>query len=176
MSEAEERAEMENRQRRHSVHQANLSQPQEGNGAGEILRYIATLDDIPIDEDDELMQGLATKLLSTANLSAEEVTSKEWVLEYLLLLYLSERPRKEGIHGAWRAWSHDDRDADIKPLPPDKRRKIEQNLSLTKLALSRSEDMEAFKEATRSVKESYVRNEDEAQAGGGGLLGKIGLR
>ena len=175
MSESQ-RAEMENRQRRHQVHQANLNGHQDDQGAAEILRYVASLDDIPIDEDDELMRGLATKLLSTANLSAEEVKSTEWVIEYLLILYLSERPRKEGVHTEWRAWSHADQSADIEPLPPDKRRKIEQNVTLSKVALSRSKDMEALKETTRNVKESYVRNEDEAKGGSGGILGRLGLK
>lgn len=171
-SQAEQRREEMERQQRHSYHANNLGGGQDDDGAAEILRYIADLDDIPIDEGDELMQGLASKLLSTANLTSEQVTSNEWVLEYLLILYLAERPRKEGVHGAWRAWSHDDPSANVDPLPPDERRQIEQNITLVKLALTRSEGMEALKETTRNVKESYVRNEDDGEESSG-ILGRL---
>lgn len=155
---------------RAAFHQDNLSQ--QSDKAAEVLRYISEIDDLPIEADDPVMGQLVSKLTSTANLTAEQVRSNEWVREYLLILYLARRPRKEGVHSGWRAWSHDDHTEDIEPLDPEERLQIETSVSMTKLALTRSEDMEGVKESTRNRSESYV-HEDGDGGGKGGILGKI---
>jgi len=60
-------------------------------------------------------------------------------------------------------------------LDPEKRLEIEAFISMSKLALSRSEGFRAVEESTRNVSESIV-NEQEQGGSGGGILGKMGLR
>lgn len=160
------------RQRRHELHTQNLRAGEQDDTAAEVLRYLSEIDDLPIDRGDPVMGQLISKLSSTANLSAEQITSNEWVREYLLLLYLAQYPRKDGVHGAWRAWSHDDREADLEPLSPEKRMQVETFVTTSKLALTRSEDFKAVEESTRNVSESVVHNEDEAEKSGG-ILGRL---
>jgi len=156
------------------IHHANISNgqgPDDGTAA-EALRYISEIDDLPIDEDDEVMGQLISKLTSTANLTAEQVRSNEWVREYLLILYLARRPRKDGVHGGWRAWSHDDPDADVEPMEPAERAKLETFVETSKLGLTRSEDMESIKEVMRNRTESFVHDDAEDESSGG-ILGRL---
>lgn len=163
------------KQRRHDHHNANLhgGQPQRGETA-EILRALSQIDDLPINpEEDAVMGQLISRLTSTANLNPEQVRSNEWVREYILILYLSKYPSHEGMHGSWRGWSHGDSDAEIEPLDAETRMELETLVTMSKLALSRSEDAKVIEEGTRDVKQSIV-NEDGNEAGsGGGILGRI---
>jgi len=118
-----------------------------------------------------VLSQLASKLTSTANLTPEQVRSNEWIREVLLILYLARKPRKEGTHGGWRAWSHDDADADYSPLDANDRLQIETYLQMTKLGLTRSEDMESVKEVMRQRKESFVH--DDKESSGSGILGRL---
>lgn len=172
MSEQQARREYEKRQRRHQLHQGNLQGEDSGGEAAEVLRYLSEIDDLPIDHDDPVMGQLVSKLTSTANLTADQVRSNEWVREYLLLLYLARYPREEGVHGGWRAWSHDNTDANISPMSPAKRMEVETFVTTSKLALTRSEDFKAVEESTRNVSESVV-HDDETESSGGGLLGRL---
>lgn len=165
-----------NTQRRDQYHHANLQGQEEGGEAAEILRYLSQIDDLPVDAtDDEVMGQLISVLTSTANLTAEEVRSNEWYREIILTLYLAMKPTKEGVHGADRVWVHDDAEEDIGPLDARQRVMLEASVMNSKLALSRSEDFTAAKEATRNVNESVVH--DEAGAGGSssGILGRLGF-
>lgn len=161
------------------LHAQNLTAPpkeQRQNTTAEILRYLSEIDDLPIGTDDPIMGQLVSKLTSTANLSAEQVRSNEWVREYLLILYLCKHPTKEGMHGSDRAWAHDDVDAFRDPLDAEDRMAIESFVTSSKLALTRSEDMEVVKESTRTVNESIVNNDGRNDSGSGGLLGRLGVR
>lgn len=174
---AEQREEQFNTQRRDQYHHANLAAEQDGSEAAEILRYLSQIDDLPDDaENDEVMGQLISVLTSTANLTAEEVRSNEWYREIILTLYLAMKPTKEGIHGSDREWVHDDPDASLDPLDAQQRVMLEAAVMNSKLALSRSEDFTAAKEATRNVSESVVHDEAGQNGSGGGILGRVGLR
>lgn len=158
------------------LHEANLTggatEDREGEAA-EILRYLSNVDDLPIGSDDPVMGQLVSKLVSTANLTEEQVKSNEWVFEYILVLYLCKFPRPDGMHSGDRAWSHDDVDAFREPMQPERRMEIEAHVSMSTLALTRSEGMAAVKEGTRTVKESIVSDEKASNSSSGGILGRL---
>jgi hypothetical protein len=162
------------KQRRHNYHSANLQNGQQGEGeAAEILRALSEINDLPIQpQDDPVMGQLVSKLTSTANLSAEEVRSNEWVREYILILYLCKFPTHDGLSGTRRGWAHGDSDAEREPLDPETRMMLEAHVTSSKLALSRSEDFTGPKEAVRNVSESIVNEEGEGGSSGG-LLGRL---
>lgn len=164
-----------NKQRRQAYHQSNLAGGEEQPGeAAEILSALSHIEDLPLDaEDDPVMGQLVSRLTSTANLTAEQVRSNEWVREYILVLYLCRFPRPDGAHSTWRAIGHGDMDKDRDPLDPEKRMMLEAFVSNSKLALSRSEDFTGPKEAVRNVSESIVNEDNGDESGGGGILGKL---
>lgn len=175
MSQSEQMQEAQERR----LHEANLTTPpseeQQGNTA-EILRYLSEIDDLPIGTDDPIMGQLVSKLTSTANLTPEQVKSNEWVRECLLILYLCKHPTKEGMHSSDRAWAHGDVDAYREPLGAEDRMALESFVTSSKLALTRSEDMEAVKESTRTVSEkiSSVNDDSASNSSSGGILGRLG--
>lgn len=164
------------KQRRASYHQGNLQgeggQPGE---AAEILSALSKVDDLPLDaEDDPVMGQLVSRLTSTANLTAEQVRSNEWIREILMVLYLCRFPREDGAHSSWRALGHGDAQEAREPLDPEKRMMLEAFVSNSKLALSRSEDFTGPREAVRNVNESIVNEQDSNNGGGGGgILGRL---
>ena len=163
------------KQRRQSYHQGNLQGQQQRGEAAEILSALSHVDDLPINpESDPVMGQLVSRLTSTANLSADQVRSNEWIREYILVLYLCQFPRADGAHGPWRGIAHGTVDAEREPLDPKTRMELEAFISMSKLALSRSEDAKVIEEGTRDVSESIV-NEEGGGRSGGGLLGKIGF-
>lgn len=171
---ADEAKEMEEKRRRAQFHGQNLSEPQQNDGeAAEILRYLADIDDLPVTEDDNVMGQLVSRLVSTANLSKEQVQSHEWVVEYILVLYLSMYPPKYGLHGDERAIVHDDADANRKALDTQTRMMLEAFVTNAKFASTRSEDFKAVEETSRNVSESVVHEGDEGGGGKGGLRGMI---
>lgn len=144
--------------------------------AAAILTALSEIDDLPIQpQDDPVMGQLVSKLTSTANLTSEEVRSNEWVREYILILYLCRYPTEDGMHGTWRGWAHGDVGEELEPLSPEKRLTLESLVTTSKLALSRSEDAKVIEEGTRDVSEN-VLTEQNGEGGGGGILGRIGLR
>lgn len=173
----QEQREMAEEEYERRLHQQNLTQPSQDhreNGTAEILRYLSQIDDLPIDSDDPVMGQLISVLSSTANLSPEQVKSNEWVREYILVLYLCLKPTKEGMHSTDRAWAHGDLDAYRKPIDTETRAQIETFVTTSKLALTRSEDMAATKEAVRNVQESIL-NDDREDTTKGGIRGRLGL-
>lgn len=166
------------KQRRHEYHGMNLSGDQRQQGeTAEILRALSDINDLPIQpQSDPVMGQLVSKLTSTANLSADEVRSNEWVREYILILYLCKFPRQDGMHSTWRAWSHNDRSQARNPLDPETRAMLEAFVTTSKLGLSRSEDAKVIEESVRNVSESIVNEENQGQSGSGGILGKVGLK
>lgn len=165
-----------NQQRRDSFHQVQMGGQGERDGeTAQILRYLSKIDDLPLDPtEDEVMGQLISVLTSTANLTTEEVRANEWWREIIYTLWLCQKPDEDGVHGTERAWVSDDHRNDNQPLSTEQRIKMEAMVGMSKLALTRSEDMEAVKEGTRDVKESFVH--DDASKGGGssgGLLGRL---
>lgn len=174
-SQTEAMQEEQEKERKHRIHNSNLSAPtqdQHGGSTAEILRILSEIDDLPIQpQEDAVMGQLVSKLTSTANLTAEQVKSNEWVREYILVLYLCKHPSKDGLHGPWRAWAHDDVNEFRDPLSAEKRMELETFVTSSKLGLTRSEDFRAVEESTRNVQESYV-HDDSDDSGRGGLLGR----
>lgn len=164
------------KQRRQAYHTSNLNGAEGQTGeTAEILSALSKVDDLPLDaEGDPVMGQLVSTLTSTANLTAEQVRSNEWVREYIMVLYLCRFPREDGAHSEWRAIAHGDADAEREPLDPEKRMMLEAFVTNSKLALSRSEDFTGPREAVRNVSESIVNEQDnESSSGGGGILGKL---
>lgn len=174
--EREKQRQERERQRQHQLHTQNVSAPEEDENTAEILRELSEIDDLPIGQDDPVMGQLVSKLTSTANLSPEQVRSNEWVIEYILVLYLCQFPDEDGMHSSWRGWAHGDTVEYREPLSAEDRMMLESYVSSTQRALTRSEDFEAVKEATRTVNESVVRDETQQESGGDGLLGRMGLK
>lgn len=175
-SQEEKVKEQEERQYKRRLHTGNLQQSPEvdrdGNAA-EILRILSEIEDLPVDPtNDPIMGQLVSRLTSTANLSSEQVESNEWVREYIMLLYLCGKPRKSGMHGAWRGWAHGDVSEAHEPLGPNERMMLESFVTSSKLALTRSEDFKAVEESTRTISESVV-HDDSKEGSGGGILGRF---
>lgn len=166
------------KQRRHEHHTRNLQQQGEGPAdTTAILKALSEIDDLPDDfGDDAVMGQLVSKLASTANLSAEQVRSNEWVREYIMLLYSIQFPPEYGMTGAWRGWAHASADAERGTLASDGKNSLEAFTMNSKLAVSRSDDAKVIEEATRNVSESHVHNDNDDGDGGGGILGAVGLR
>jgi len=164
-------------QRADQYHSMNLQgQGQNEREAAQVLHALSETEDLPIQpEDDKVMGQLVSKLTSTANLSAEEVRSHEWVREYILILYLCQFPTEDGMHSEWRGWMHSDSSKEREPLDPRTRLELEAHVTSSKLALSRSEDAKVIEEGARDVRESVMSGQD-SNSGSGGLLGKIGLK
>lgn len=171
--EAEQAREREHERRMHMQNIQAPGQDDREEGTAEILRYLSDEDDLPIEEDDPIMGQLVSKIVSTTNLSADDIKSNKWEKEFLLLLYLSKFPTKEGMHGSDRAWAHDDLEAYREPMDPERRAMLEAFITTTNLALKRSEDGFATKESTRTVNESIVNDNNES-SGSGGILGRLG--
>jgi len=176
MSKQEQKEEME-RQRRAQYHSGNLQGHAEQDGeTTQVLNTLSEIDDLPMDpEDDPVLGQFISKLTSTTNLTEEQVTSNEWVREYLLILHQCQYPTEDGCHGSWRGWAHGDRDAAIPPMKPKKGLIHETITTSSKLALYRSEDGKVIEEGTRDVKESYVNDSNGSGDSGGGILDRIGL-
>lgn len=171
-------AEQYGKERRQRYHTGNLQGEGRREGeAAQILNTLSEIGDLPIQpEDDPVMGQLISKLTSTANLTEAEVRSNEWVREYILILYLCQFPTPDGSHGSWRGWQHGDADDAKEPLDPETRMELETLVTTSKLALSRSEGAKVIEEGTRDVNESIVHEEGNSGSGGGGIMGKLGLR
>lgn len=166
----------EDRQFRRSLAQNNLqsaARTQDDGDAAEILRILSEIDDLPINaEEDEVLGQLVSRLSSTANLTPEQVTSNEWVAEYIMVLYLCKYPKPDGLHGAWRGVAHSDPAKALAPMDPDRRMMIESFVSQSKLALTRSEEAKVIEESSRTINESVV-NDDSKKGKSGGIWGRI---
>lgn len=162
------------KQLRAQYHNGNLQgQQQEAGERAQVLNILSEIDDLPMDpEDDPILGQFISKLTSTTNLSEAQVTSNEWVREYLLLLHQCQFPTPDGCHGSWRGWAHGDAEAAKEPLQPKKGLIHESITTSSKLALQRSEDAKVMEEGARQVNESIV-NDDDEQTSGGGILGRL---
>lgn len=156
-------------QRRQQRHTANL-QGQQDTNAPETLKYVSKPEDI--DSPIEALEWINSKSTSTANLSEEDVRSKEWVLEYHQLMARMERPPEYGITGHLRAYVYDDVQEYKKPLKSSETLEVEGYTEVGKEASTRSKEGWGVETSTRDTKESIVRD-DEQSSGGGGILGRF---
>jgi len=172
---AESKQEYQKRQRNNAIHQGQLQGGRQQKGeSAELLNALSEIDDLPITpDDDETVGQFASRVVSTANLSQEEVRSHEWAKEYILILYLSDRPSETGLHSEWRGWTYGDVNAEKEPLDPKKRAELESFMTSSNLALSRSEDAKAMEESTRNVNESIVNDGEDGDGNGGGFFGRL---
>ncbi|ELZ24899.1 hypothetical protein C475_11700 [Halosimplex carlsbadense 2-9-1] len=176
--EREEARKERKKNREYQLHGSNLGgNVGDDQNKAEILSQLSEISDLPIGEEDPVMGQLVSQLASTANLSEEDVRSKEWVFEYLRLINEAQYPPSYGITGARRAWVYDDASQHKEALVPEDDATLESFTDNAKRALTRSEDAKVIEESTRSVSESVVRDESQDENGGSsGLLGRMGLR
>lgn len=170
---SQSKSEYARKQRQQAYHQANLQGQQDKAESAELLNALSEIDDLPITpHDDETIGQFASRVVSTANLSEKEVRSHEWAKEYILILYLADRPTEQGLHSEWRGWTYGDMDAEKEPLDPKRRAELESFMTSSNLALSRSEDAKAMEESTRNVNESIV-NEGDSESGSSGWFSRL---
>lgn len=161
--------EQRERERRYQMHGGNLSGANGDTNAPETLKYVSKPEDI--DSPIEALEWINSKSTSTANLSEDDVRSKEWVLEYHRQLSRMERPPQYGVKGHLRAWVYNDRSEFAIPLGPSEEVEIEGFTEVGKESSTRSKEGWGVETSTRDTKESIVRDEEEKS--GGGLLDKI---
>ena len=171
----EQQRKQHEQQRKDSMRQTALNAAQSDDKGAEVLRQLSEIDDLPSFRGDTLDQ-FVSRIVSTSNLSAEDIKSDEWVREYIMLLYKSQFPPEEGLSGHARAYALDDKKEKRDPLDGEIKTEMETFKHVSGQALTRSEDMEATKEATRTIAESIARDETPDEEGSSGLLGKMGLK
>lgn len=156
-------------QRRDQYHQGNLQGARDTN-APETLKYVSKPEDI--DSPLESLEWINSKSTSTANLSEEDVRSKEWVLEYHQLMSRMERPPEYGVTGHLRAYVYDDVDEYKKPLKSTEALEVEGYTEVGKESSTRSKDGWGVETSTRDTTESIVRDDDSKNSSGG-ILGRF---
>lgn len=163
------------KQRRHSYHQGNLQGANSDDTNVQALEALSQTD-LASAEDGDLLENWKSKVNSTANISEEKRRSHEWEKEISLIMELSNKPTKDGLHGSWQGWAHGDSTKAKDPMTPEERAQKEANLQTSNLALTRSEDGFVIKESLRGVKQSLVGDGEAGGGSAGGILGKLGLR
>jgi hypothetical protein len=156
-------------QRRDQYHSGNLQGAQDTN-APETLKYVSKPEDI--DSPIEALEWINSKSTSTANYTEEDVRSKEWVLEYHLLMAKMERPPEYGVTGHLRAFVYDDVDEYRKPMKAAETLEAEGFTEVGKESSTRSKDGWGVETSTKDTKESIVRDEEDKNSSGG-ILGKF---
>jgi len=162
------------KQRRHGIHQGNL----QGQGDDNNVQALKQLSKVDLLDDDttNLLDVWTSNVNSTANISEEKRMSHEWEKEISLIMELSHKPTKDGLHGSWQGWAHGDSSKAKEPLTPEERAQKEANLQTSNLALTRSEGGFAIKESLRGVKQSLVGDGEAGGGSSGGILGRLGLK
>lgn len=129
------------------------------------LKYIVENKNLPELKDDSLDYFL-NKIISTANLSEEETEGIEWENEIAMLRRKQVYPPEYGLTGHLRGFAFADADAYLMPL--DKFELIKQQglATLSKLAVTRSEEFVGVETSTRDVNETIVNDEESSSSGG----------
>ena len=164
-SKEQRQEEMMEQQRKDNFHQANLQHSGQQARQVEVLKELSEINDLPIDDDDPVLRQQVSTVLSTTDLEAKDIERYRWLREIILLLYLSSKPRPEGVYGAWRGMATGDPRDDIDPLQSKERKQIESYLTLVDMASHRSKGAKAMEETLRSISESVV-NEDPGEEEG----------
>lgn len=150
-------------------HRQQLAQQTEGSNAPETLKYVSEPEDV--DAPIEALDWMNSKATSTANLSQEDVQSKNWVVEIHQLIARMDKPPEYGIHGHLRAFVLDDADAYEQPMTPGDKLEVEGFTELGKEAFTRSKEGWGVETSTKDTKESIVR--DQNQDANGGFLSRV---
>lgn len=167
---SEELSEREKAQRDAQWHSQNLSQAGAGEGqTPETLKYISEPEE-SVSSPTEALNWINSKSASTANLSSEDIRSKDWILEYHQLLSRMEHPPVYGLKGHLRAWAYDDVSEYREPLNSSKLLQTEGYTEIGKEATTRSREGWGVETSTSHTSESIVRNNETKS---GGILGRI---
>lgn len=163
--------EMRQRQQESERHNQNLARhTDENTKAPETLKYISEPED-SVDSPTNALKWINSKSASTANLSVEDVRSKDWVLEYHQLLARMEHPPEYGLTGHLRAWAYNSRNEYRRPLSSSDLLETEGYTEIGKEATTRSKEGWGVETSTKDTKESIVR--DDKDGGSGGILGRL---
>lgn len=152
-------------QRNNELHARNMIQDNKSN-TPQILEFLAEIkDEDSPDLDDESLDHMLSKVVSTANLSKEEVEAIEWHNEIAMMRRRHAHPPNYGLTGYLRAFAF--RDSSEYRLPIDQMDIIKQEGHglLSKLAATRSEEFIGVETSTRDIRESIV-NEEQSASGG----------
>jgi len=155
--------------RRQERHDMNLGRAGDQDKTPETLKYISQPEE-SVESPTEALAWINSKSASTANLSLEDVRSKDWVLEYHQLLSRMEHPPQYGLAGHLRAWAYDDPTEAREPLSSAQLLETEGYTEIGKEATTRSKEGWGVETSTRDTKESIVRDDKETS---GGILGKL---
>lgn len=166
--ELEARREENEKQRQQGMAQTALQQAGEKNNGAEVLTQLSEINDLPSFPGSTLDQFVSS-IASTSNLSKEDLESNHWVKQYIKVLYLARFPTRDGLKGHARAYAFGDKAEHRKPLNEADLADIESFAHMTDMATTRSEDMKATKEATRTIAETLSRSEENNESSG--LLG-----
>jgi len=158
------------------LHGANVSRRRpEDDDAPEALKYMADpSDDVEAPVDG--LEWLNSKSTSTSKFTPEDTESREWVIEYDILLAKQPYPPKEGLTGHLRAWAADDPTEAKDPLSTAEILQIEAAAETGKEASTRAREGWASETALSDTRESIVRNPDDERGGSGkrgGLMSKL---
>jgi len=158
----------------HGVNMQRRRRAEDESEAPEALKYIAD----PSDEVEAPVDGLEwlnSKSTSTAKFTPEDTESREWVIEYDILLAKQPWPTEEGLTGHLRAWAADDPGEAKQPLSTAEILQIEAAAETGKEAATRAREGWASETALADTRESIVRNPDEDGSGGsrGGLMSRL---
>lgn len=167
---SEEAKDMQREQNRASFHQTNLGRMGDDDKAPESLKYISEPEE-SVESPTDALEWINSKSASTANLSTDDVRSKDWVLEYHQLLSRMEHPPEYGLTGHLRAWAYDSIDEYRQPLASSDLLETEGYTEIGKEATTRSKEGWGVETSTSNTQESIVR--DDKQSSKGGLLGRI---
>lgn len=150
--------------RNNEIHARNVV-PSNTSNDPRTLKYIVENKDLPELGDDSLDYFL-NKIISTANLSEDEANGIEWENEIAMLRRKQVYPPEYGLTGHLRGFAFADAEAYLMPL--DKFELIKQQglATLSKLAVTRSEEFVGVETSTRDVSETIVNDEEEGSSGG----------
>lgn len=160
----EARREQQEMQRDTQLHANHVATGKQSNGP-RVLEDLSVIDDGP-DLDDDTLDHLHSKVVSTANLSEAEVDGMEWRHEIAGLRRRQFHPPAYGLTGYCRALAFRDASAHAEPMAPEDRIKHEGMLHIADMAVTRSEEFIGPETATKDTRESIVSSEDRGGSGG----------
>lgn len=162
MNEEQKRALEE--QRKTELHARNVISNDQSDSP-KILEYLAEIDDSP-ELDDNTLDYMLSKVVSTANLTEAEVRGIEWENEIAMLRRRQAHPPEYGLTGHLRAVAFRDASAYRLPISETERIKHEGHGTVAKLAATRSEDFLGVEKSTQDITESILSDNQSESSGG----------
>lgn len=141
-------------------HNANLQRPEDEDKAPETLKYISQPEE-SVESPAGSLEWINTKSASTANLTDEDVRSKDWIIEYHQLMSRMRHPPSYGLTGHIRAWAYDDPHEELYPLSGEDLLTTEGFAEIGRESSTRSRGGWATETSTRDTKESIVHDGQE---------------